>query len=116
MPYVDQAIAGSGRVAFGNVLVNFALVHLTALGPGITRPDLNDPDHLLRVGWINFFYRGIDIGATERDYHDPPIWIAFEDFRWHPDPARGENGSVFFYAHGVRWSLGPGTEAHLIVG
>lgn len=117
MPLFDSDITGSGMADFGSsTTVNYALVHLTALGGFVREVDLADTDHVLRAGWFCFAHKEILDDLSERFYWDAPIFIDFVNFRWHTNPAVMASQDGFFYAAAVRWHLSAGTEGHLLVG
>ena len=113
----DTDISGQGEVNFGGgVRIQFALVHLTAVGPA-ARPLGTDPDHFMRIGFISF---GSDSNAidfpTSRTYWNPPIWLNFIDTQYHPIPTVTSSSlELLEWASRVRWSLSPGAAGHLHV-
>ena len=111
----DDDISGSGQSVFGDSLVLYMLFHSTELGPNVRRLDINDPDHVLRLGWLAFFHRGSDIGGVQRDYYGEPMWIDFENWRWLPPTPRSGAEIAFSVSWGIRWSLSLGCEGHLVV-
>jgi hypothetical protein len=115
--YADTDISGQGQVDFGaGVQINYALVHLTNVGPA-ARPVMNgDADHFVRIGFIAFGNDSDSIGGVIRTYWLDPFYLNWVDSEWVPVPQL-ESPPVLFsnYARRVRWSLAPGAAGHLFV-
>lgn len=109
-------ISGSGSASWTGQHVQYALVRIITVG-SLARPlETADPDHFLRLGWISWGALITGDDAIERVYYDPPVWIDFLNWRWHPDPQVWTDPTDFsIWASHIRWSLQYGTTAHLLV-
>ena len=114
--YYDATISGSGSAALSAQRVNYAFLHLTAVGSQARPLEAGDPDHFLRIGWFAF---GTDITVPSYPtyrYWRNPIWIDFIDTLWTPIPQTNyaaQDDAI--YATHVRWSLAMGATGRLVV-
>lgn len=115
MPVIfSDTISGSGAVDWADIEVDYILVDVLERG-GANSPDLNDPDHILRFGWVAL-RRIEDPFGEPRTYWRAPIWIDFEHFYWTPIPAWNASADLAIWSQGIRWSLSLGAEAFIEVG
>jgi hypothetical protein len=111
---IDTDISGQGTYDVGSsAQMLFFEVHLDTLGPLVRIPELSDPDHLLRAGFITWGDINNAIGGVDRIYWKPPLWLDFVDQLYTPTGDNVAGQPITFIAHWFRWSLGPGTSGHI---
>lgn len=109
----DADVSGSGSASWATAGILFVSADLTVLG-GNPRP-IDDSDHVGHAGWF-CLGDSFDVGLGTFDYWDSPIYVAFQHFRWVPQPS-GDQGGTFFtvLSSRIRWHFAPGVSAHLHV-
>lgn len=109
MPSIwSDTVSGSGTEVFGDIQVTDMIIDVVTLGTLARRLELNDPDHILRFGWVSFG-RIEDEFTEPRHYWRAPIWIDFEHMFWTPVPQyQAGAADLTIWAHEIRWSLSPG--------
>jgi hypothetical protein len=116
MPFsvADFDIHDTDQVDFGVVRhLLFWAVHLISPGPLIHEVD-PPSGYLYKFGWVATGDYFNVIGGVNRWYWREPIRLAFADNLWTP-PSTEQVGQTAetLLAHGMRWSLSPGTTAWL---
>lgn len=116
MPFtaIDIDISGQGTYDVGSAAnMLFWECYLDTLGPLVRVPELTDPDHILRAGFITWGDNNSVIGGVDRIYWKPPHWLSFqaEIYTTGIDDLGGTPST--FVAHYFRWSLSPGTSGHI---
>src|SRR5678815_2249312 len=84
--YLDRTISGDGQDTLAGTDVYFATVFMLVAGQDVRYPDPDNPDRLLRYGWIAFGDNP-SVGDGTVDYWRPPIWIDWASQLWTPDPS-----------------------------
>jgi hypothetical protein len=113
---LDRDIANSGADSLsGGTGVLFVSVQVLTVG-GEARPlEVADPDHYLRLGWFSLGdHFSVETGP-ELDWWRAPVYVDLLNTLWTPVPTDSPGGSLTVQCTRIRWSLGPGTTAHLHV-
>lgn len=111
----DDTVSDSGIALLGEpATVNYVLWQITATGDFVRPAEFWDTERLMRVGYFQFSYRGVDFG-DELDFWDAPRWFDNREGRWLPGPLTPPATTVRWFAAYLRWCLSPGSTVRLQV-
>ena len=110
MSYSDT-LTGTGEVDLTGIaeVPEYALVHVTTVGPMVRTPFDLSPDLVVKVGWFQFGAEA-DLGFGTRRYWNDPIWINGLYWIWSMPAGLHRN------APWLRYWLSPGTEIFFFLG
>src|SRR5689334_13863588 len=111
----EDDVSGLGSSVMGGTRVLYVAWEVTIQGPGVHRPSVWDANMLLGVGHFEF---GNDLtpgGLISGIGWDVPHWLYTAIGQWIAPP--GAVGASFSeaIAQYIRWSMSPGTTAHIVV-
>jgi hypothetical protein len=114
--YFDGSVSGSGVADLvSGQDVQFVSVDVTTVGPLSSIIEADNPDHVLRVGWVSLGDH-FDVGFGDVDHWREIIWVNFEQVLWTPQPSGIVGGApLSVLARRVRWWFNSGTVAWLRV-